>query len=145
MSVETKNFKRKSSIDSWGDFDKIQPVIIKKAQELRDLIGYPLIVTSGYRESKSSQHGLGLALDVIAPEYVAKYGLRSFFLGAEKVGFKGLGVYPFWKYNKAVAGGLHIDEREGVRARWMGVLDPQQKQIYIALNKENLDKYLGVA
>lgn len=147
--VETANFKRNSVKDNWGDFDKISPVIIQAAQALRSRIGFPIYVTSGFRESSESQHGKGLALDIISPDFVKAHSLFDMFLEAEKISeITGLGLYPYWKYENQLRGGLHIDCREGLPygARWMGVPanfhDPLNKhQAYLPLNLENLKKH----
>lgn len=147
---ETKNFKRNSKVDNYGDFEKLSPDLLFKAQELRELIDSPLIITSGFRADSLTQHGKGLALDLMAPEYTKQNGLLELYLKAEKVGFTGLGVYPYWKYQGQLRGGIHVDIRElqsgQLNARWMGVLindhDPlDRRQQYIELSYYNLRKY----
>lgn len=73
---------------------------IFKLQELRDLIGQPLIITSGYRcpsynkavrGAPQSNHLAGHAFDVIIPPNVS---ISQFIHLAKKVGFKGIGSYP---------------------------------------------------
>lgn len=85
-------------------------------QQLRDLAGSPIIVTSGYRcpkhneavgGSKGSQHMHGIAADVwsrtLTPGQlkVLAEKIPAFVNG-------GIGLYPTW---------IHVDIREG-RARW---------------------------
>lgn len=129
------------STDQWGDPTMIEHDLLLKLDTLRMLTHSPIHVTSGYRTTssgaKNSQHFYGRAADVICPGI----SLGEFYRAAEKVGFTGLGVYPAWRYDGKIAGGLHCDVRPGmIKARWMGVLHGNE-QIYIELNEENLRKY----
>jgi len=73
--------------------------LVEKLQKLRDALGKPVVVTSGYRTVaynkrcggiSTSHHLTGKAADIkvsgMTPLQVA--------LGADKIGFKGIGVYP---------------------------------------------------
>ena len=97
-----------------GSMDK---TLIAKLDELRELVGAPLYVNSGYRcakrnkdigGSKDSQHLYGKAADIrtnakgMTPKKLAQL--------AEKVGFDGIGIYTW---------GIHVDVR-GKKARWNG-------------------------
>lgn len=129
-------FSPTSLVDKWGDASKIDRGLLLKLDDLREYLDTPLIITSGFRpESRGSQHALGLAVDIIAPKFTGD--LHDLYLAAERFNFKGLGVYPAWHYNGHTVGGLHLDERLGSTARWMGVLK-DGKQQYIALNAKNL-------
>ncbi len=124
---------------NWGDVTKIDHGLLLKVDKLAALMKTKLYVTSGFRPNDfGSQHALGLALDIMAPDFTGD--LLDFYLSAEKVGFKGVGVYPSWHYAGHTVGGLHVDERLGKAARWMGVLE-NGKQKYIAMSGENLKKY----
>jgi uncharacterized protein YcbK (DUF882 family) len=97
----------------------VDPVLLNGLQELRDLLGKPLIITSGYRCKKhnkdvggspNSQHLLGKAADIYAPAFeihelgeIAKH-VEVFYNG-------GMGLYPKQRF-------LHVDVR-GVMARWV--------------------------
>lgn len=127
------------SIIDGSDVSKLDAGVLAKADLLRGALGCPLIVTSGFRpDDMGSQHALGLALDIMSPAY--KGTLFDLYLAAERVGFQGLGVYPHWKYKLNTYGGIHVDERLGKRARWMGVLI-NGKQEYIGLTPANLKQY----
>ncbi len=89
--------------------------LLDKLQRLRDLAGKPVTITSGYRNpaynlkvggSPTSRHLRGEAADIqvtgMSPQQVAEL--------AEKVGFKGIGVYGTF---------THVDVR-GVPAQWRG-------------------------
>lgn len=89
--------------------------LLDKLQQLRDLAGKPVVVTSGYRNaaynlrvggSPTSRHLRGEAADIrvagLRPEQVAQL--------AEEVGFGGIGVYDTF---------THVDVREHPM-RWRG-------------------------
>ena len=95
-----------------GSMDKN---LVSKLDELRELVGAPIYVNSGYRcaqrnknigGSKDSQHLYGKAADIrtnakgVTPAKFAQL--------AEKVGFDGIGIYKW---------GIHVDVR-GKKARW---------------------------
>lgn len=137
-----KHFKPDSS-DVWGDPSKMSRDLLVKLDDLRDHLGSPLKVTSGFRIKEGSQHANGFAVDVIAP--TLEWNLHDFYLQAERFGFNGIGVYPHWKINGKVIGGLHLDIRTGTSARWMGVMvkrivDGNEKYVqeYVGLTSANL-------
>lgn len=135
------------SIIDGSDVSHLDRGLLSKADTLREALGCHLIITSGYRpKDMGSQHALGLAIDIMAPEF--KGTLHDLYLAAEHLNFKGIGVYPHWHYMGVTYGGLHLDERLGKTARWMGVLPSRvtvgaavTKQEYIALNSANLKAY----
>lgn len=90
---------------------------IAKLQKLRELVGQPLIVNSGYRCSvhnekvggaKKSKHMEGHAFDITIPK-----GMTASEFGAlaRKVGFKGIGYYPKQRF-------VHMDL--GAARTWNG-------------------------
>ena len=94
---------------------KIDPELVRKLQQLRDRIGKPISITSGYRcpahnravgGATQSQHLTGKAADItvkgMAPAVVADH--------AEAVGFGGIGRYATF---------THVDTRSE-KARWNG-------------------------
>jgi len=112
----SKNFKLKEFQCKDGNHQvRLDSQLLKKLQELRDRIGKPIIINSGYRTkeynkliggSPNSQHLLGRAADIsmtnMNPREVARV--------AEEIGFGGIGIYRDF---------LHVDVRK-VRARWEG-------------------------
>lgn len=112
----SKNFKLKEfECKDGSQLVKIDSQLLYKLQALRDLIGKPIIINSGYRTkeynkrvggSPNSQHLKGKAADIkvkgIKPADLAKK--------AEKVGFDGIGIYKTF---------IHVDTR-GYKARWNG-------------------------
>ena len=89
-------------------------VLLGKLDHLRNRLGVPLYVTSGFRcekynnlikGSKDSQHMLGKAADVCTT-----LALVELLEAANEVGFMGIGVYPKKHF-------LHLDVRD-TPARW---------------------------
>jgi uncharacterized protein YcbK (DUF882 family) len=97
------------------------PPLVTALQELRDQVGAPVTVVSGYRcpkhnrevgGAKNSQHVLGMAADIVIPGksvkemYAAACGVEAFEEG-------GIGLYP-------KQGFIHVDVRDYM-ARWAQV------------------------
>lgn len=147
MSVNFQNIKYfdpKSLVDNWGLAAKISRDLLLKLDEFRDRTGMPVIVTSGFRLGDKGQHGLGTAADIVVPNWSASV-LDLFFL-AERIGFKGIGVYPDWQYGGKVVGGLHLDVRAGNTARWIGYRPngPGTPNSYLPLNSHNIQMLPGI-
>jgi uncharacterized protein YcbK (DUF882 family) len=123
------------------DMSELLPELLEKLDQLASLVDSDIVVTSGYRpQSDGSQHQLRKAADLMFPN--ATKSLLELYHVAESCGFTGIGIYPAWRLNGEKLGGLHVDIRDhqGPPAKWMGV--PQGgKQVYIALNDENLEKW----
>lgn len=88
----------------------MNPVLLEKLDELRDLVGYPIYVTSGYRcpphnraegGVENSQHVMGTAADIYSNHITAE-GLAEL---AVQVGFDGIGLY-------VEDGFVHVDCRD---------------------------------
>lgn len=97
--------------------------LIRKLDALREDLGRPVTITSGYRceahnravgGSPNSQHLLGKAADIAVYEYklngkvLPRMTAAELLPYAEKHGFDGIGLYSW---------GLHVDVR-GYKARW---------------------------
>jgi hypothetical protein len=104
-----KYFKPDSKVDNWGDPTKIDPFLLLFLDEFRDALGSPLIVTSGYRGGDPAQHGVGRAVDVVAPKF--RGSLFDLYLMAERFNFSGIGIYTGWYYQGKRTIGLHLDTR----------------------------------
>jgi len=96
----------------------MKTLLIVLLQLLRNKVGKPLVITSGYRcpthnkavgGASNSQHLYGTAADVKVPQGMTVDQLAK---AAEEVGFDGIG-----KYYKQ--GFVHVDVR-GWKARWVG-------------------------
>lgn len=95
----------------------LDSVLLQKLQELRDIIGVEIYITSGYRCEKhnktvggvpKSQHLYGRAADI----HARSYPLGNLLEKAETLDFGGIGTY-------SKQGFIHLDVRKG-RARWTG-------------------------
>lgn len=110
--TKIKHFKAKE----FGDGDKMDVRLVNRLDAFAEELGHPVIVTAGFANdghSPNSYHYKGMAADIIIPDL----NLLDVYLLAEKFGWKGLGIYPFWKYHNIRVGGLHVDERD-MPARW---------------------------
>ncbi len=96
----------------------LHPLLLQKLNSLRNKIGNPIIVTSGYRCTvhnrevggvKGSYHLFGMAADIYAP----KISLKELLKSAEEIGFSGIGYYLENNF-------LHLDIRPAGPARWQG-------------------------
>ena len=92
---------------------KIDPLLIKKLEELRaDIGGYPLYINSGYRckvhnarvgGAYNSQHTMGTAADIARPEQLH---MGEFEWYIKKHNFDGVGIYYGADF-------IHVDVRDG--------------------------------
>lgn len=112
----SKNFKLKEfQCKDGSQLVKIDSQLLHKLQALRDEIGRPVIINSGYRTeshnkavggAQNSYHMQGKAVDIrvngLKPEEIAKK--------AEKKGFTGIGIYKNF---------VHLDIRP-VKTIWYG-------------------------
>lgn len=133
--MDLKYFKK----SEFTDFEKMDKYSIECLEKFRELIGLPIFISSsnGGEHVKNSQHYLGKAFDIFIPKYEGK--LFDLIEKAKKCGFKGIGLYPHWRYQGRQMGGMHLDTREN-DARWIGVMS-NSKQILIAFDETNLRKY----
>jgi len=104
----------------------INPLLLQKLDQLRDMIGGPLELSCAYRCPKhnaeipgsvpNSQHVLGNAADVIVPDYEHCHTAEQLAWYAGEVGFDGIGIYPD-------SGFVHVDVRDGGKSpgvyRWV--------------------------
>ncbi len=98
-----------------GHSVKIDPNLVNILQQVRDYIGKPVHITSGYRCRKHntavggaerSQHMLGTAADI----YVDDVSMEQIADIADKIGSGGIGVYSNF---------VHVDTRDQ-KYRWRG-------------------------
>lgn len=113
----SKNFKLvEFQCNCGAQHVKLSSVLLNKLQQLRDVIGKPIIINSAYRcpsyntkigGAKNSQHLYGTAIDIkvngMSPVEVAKV--------AERLGFTGIGTYSTF---------THVDVRSGGLVKWNG-------------------------
>lgn len=93
----------------------VVPAAMDKLQALRDRLGKPLIINSGYRSpehnravggAKGSKHMEGIAFDVS----MSNHDPVTFIEAAKAVGFRAIGTYPRQNF-------VHVDARPN-EARW---------------------------
>ncbi len=122
MGDLTANFSRHEfkckGLDCCGGSDPINIYLVKNLQNLRDMVGKSLIITSGFRCRKhneaiggahNSQHIYGDGADVKVPTGMTPDQLKEL---AERIpAFKlgGIGLYSTW---------VHLDVRKNGPARW---------------------------
>ena len=111
----TKNFTAEEFMCQYTGQHGIQQHVADKIQQLRDLVGRPLIITSAYRhpthpiEAKKSTpgtHAQGLAVDIKVSSGAERYELITLGL---QLGATGIGV------NKTF---IHLDWRESTTVAW---------------------------
>jgi hypothetical protein len=88
------------------DYNKVEFDLVVMLDRLRTLIGAPITIKGAFAttgHSKKSQHYLGRAADI----NIKGVSLLDAFNAAVKIGFTGIGVYPFWR-----TPGLHVDIRD---------------------------------
>lgn len=97
---------------------KISSKLVNLLQILRDRLGKPVTITSGYRcpthnsnvgGAKNSYHMQGMAVDiVVAPTGLSMNELVNL---CQEIGFTGIGAYP-------KQGFIHVDVRPGKPVRF---------------------------
>jgi zinc D-Ala-D-Ala carboxypeptidase len=112
----SKNFKLyEFQCNDGSQTVKIDPEVIERLQNLRDIVGKPVKINSGYRTpeynkkvggTSNSQHVLGKAVDVVVkgipPSEIARIG--------KSCGFRGIGTYKTF---------THLDVRKEY-SEWNG-------------------------
>lgn len=103
--------------------NEMRPEFLFKLQVLRDMLGFPLVVTSGYRDpshpvearkSTPGQHTLGIACDIQAQDGAAAYKIVE---AAYRLGFTGIGVAQDsnrYRHSRFI----HLDIRESTPVMW---------------------------
>ena len=101
-----------------GGSAPVDPRLVAGLQELRDMTGAMLVISSGFRckthnakvgGAADSQHALGKAADVLCPAGWTSERLARMAEQVEAFRQGGIGIYP---------GRIHVDVREGGPARW---------------------------
>lgn len=109
----SKYFKREETECHCGcGGNVVNPLLLKKLDALRELVGGPLYISCAYRCPKhnaevggvsNSQHTLGNAADVQTPEYDWCNTPDKLAWYCEQIGVDGIGIYDW---------GCHIDVRD---------------------------------
>lgn len=78
--------------------NKMHPEFLAKLQELREALGFPLIISSGYRDpthpaearkARPGQHSQGIACDILAMDGATAFKIVQ---KALELGFTGVGI-----------------------------------------------------
>ncbi len=107
--------------EAWGDPGKVSVVLVFKLDEYRKKIGKVFWLHCAYENRETGEHPNGTAAD----GHVNGMDLLDMFLAAEKLGFRGIGLYSW---------GIHLDVRAGDTARWCRI-----NGVYQPLNAKNID------
>jgi len=98
-NFRAKEFACKMCLKAGVYYNVIKPELVLKLQDVRNILGVPIIITSGCRCKKHNQeiggasksfHLSGEAVDVYSP----RLAITNIYLVAEKNGFNGIGTYP---------------------------------------------------
>jgi uncharacterized protein YcbK (DUF882 family) len=122
MGDLSKDFSRSEFVckgtDCCDGSAPVHPALVTGLQELRDKVGGPLAISSGFRcrrhnaaigGAQDSQHTLGMAADVRVPEGWTAERLAALAETVAVFRDGGIGIYPTW---------VHVDVRTTGPARW---------------------------
>lgn len=132
----SKNFtKEEFSCKCCNECD-INPKLVNRLQLVRDIVGVPIYINSGYRcehhnkqvgGSSNSQHVLGNAADIRIKNHSVKemYEICKHF-------FTGIGIYPEQNF-------IHVDVRDNPTT-WVYI---KSKKLYLSLEqfKKELEQH----
>lgn len=124
MGDLTLNFSRHEfacrGMGCCGHSAPISMKLVNALQELRELVGQPLKIESGFRclthnrevdSDDDSQHPLGLAADVRTPPGMSPDQLAVLAERVDEFARGGIGIYPTQHF-------IHVDVRPDGPARW---------------------------
>lgn len=138
--------------ENWGSPSNMNPVFIQMLDNFQGYIQSKIVVDCGTQGQHvmDSQHALGLAADLILPDFAGR--AIDLLLAIARFPFTGVGYYPAWQLSGVTTGGIHLDMRTLAIGQpchhWMGVPEApgagtagDTGQTYIALNEANLRQY----
>jgi uncharacterized protein YcbK (DUF882 family) len=122
MGDITANFSRNEfackGVGCCGGSAPINIDLVKALQNLRDLAGVPLVISSGFRCNthnrnvggvSNSQHVTGFGVDVLIPEGFTIGKIEELARRVQSFKMGGIGLYSSW---------IHLDIRTNGPARW---------------------------
>ena len=110
-----KHFKIEEFDCSFTGKNEMNPDFLEKLDNLRDLCGFPFVITSGYRDKthpeeakkqRPGKHNEGIAADISIYDGHARYVLVDY---AMAMGFNGIGIAKTF---------IHLDSRAGTPVIW---------------------------
>lgn len=96
--------------------NEIRPELVELLDPLRDLCGFPFVITSGYRSPRHSieaakaspgVHSQGIAADILITDSAKRYTILKH---AFELGFSGIGVHKTF---------VHLDIRKTPQVVWL--------------------------
>ncbi len=115
LIMTLKHFKlREFNCSATGE-NYMNPLFLERLDILRERVGFPFVITSGYRSPKHpeeihkdvpGQHTIGVAVDIKVENGVQRYKLVKHAL---EMGFTGIGIAKTF---------VHIDDRNSVPVIW---------------------------
>ena len=95
--------------ENWGNAELMQLSFLEVLYAWRIYTGIPIFVSYGTQgtHADNSLHYIGFAVDLIPLR--GKIPLVDVFISALRFHFTGIGIYPKWKYNGKVVGGMHLE------------------------------------
>lgn len=134
-----KYFKPNSADDYWGEPHKIDRQLLLQLDALREFLEMPIYVTSGFRAQVWSPHVLGVASDIVVPNY--KHGLFNLFLIICKFKFTGIGLYQEFTVETLRCGGFHVDvrrlKRHEHKSMWIGKRKLSKTEPVLPINNDD--------
>lgn len=120
--------------------NKLNEDLLMHLDKLRAAVGFPLYITSAYREGDKGYHGRGLALDIVCPAWDKSY-IEFYEVVKNTDFFNGIGLYANWTYKGKKVVGVHIDMRGGRFTCWLGLGNSKANASYALLNADTVRKY----
>jgi hypothetical protein len=93
-------------------YERMNKAFLARVEEFRRITGYPMLITSDWRDHPTSAHGKGEALDLVVYRKWREQQPHWFDIYTQAVhfGFSGVGIYFDWTaFGKKVIG-LHVDD-----------------------------------
>jgi hypothetical protein len=139
-AIDWKRVQFFKESESWGDPQKIHPILVYTLDGLRAYLNRRIYITSGTQgvHAPDSQHYRGLAVDAIIDiDDVPKIDIAIDVL---RFPFTGIGFYPKWKHPNVINGlGIHLDFRQANhKSIWIGFSEKDGRTIQYGMNKANL-------
>src|SRR5687767_8066128 len=127
--LDWKQIRNFNKSENWGDPQLLVFDFIHMVDQYRSFLGYRMVVSSGTQgeHGQSSLHPSGRAADFVFPE-LTPVRLFDCFLAATRFEFTGIGIYPHWKSDGRVCGGIHLERRDLSQ-----MLEPERKRYWMGV------------